>query len=200
MATKDLGLKFTKLILRYNKSKMFYTYAYLRSNGTPYYIGMGTGRRAFVKHSNVKVPPPERILFLKTGLTHGEAVRHEIYMISVLGRKDKGEGILWNFTDGGEGVPGNNRGILTAIERNPNHQKDAFARMLELNPNHQSKAGILGAKKLHELYPDTASKTMSKTNSTKVQCTVTGHISNHGGLARWQRARGIDPLNKRVIG
>ena len=179
---------------------MFYTYAYLRLDGTPYYIGMGSGQRAFCKQRRTKVPPIERILFLKTGLTHEEAIRHEIYMISIFGRKDKGTGILWNFTDGGEGVPGNNTGIMTAIARNPNHQKDAFARVLELNPNHQSDVGKLGAKKLHNSHPDLASKTMSKTNSVKVQCTVTGHISNHGGLARWQRARGIDTSNKLVLG
>jgi hypothetical protein len=179
---------------------MFYTYAYLRSNGTPYYIGMGKGRRAFVKHSNVKVPPHERILFLKTGLTHEEAVRHEIYMISVLGRKDKGEGILWNFTDGGEGVPGNNTGIMTAISRNPNHQRETFQKMLDKDPEHQSKAGKLGGKRRHELYPDLSSNTAQKTNSVRVQCTITGHVSNHGALAKWQRARGIDPSNKRVLG
>ena len=179
---------------------MYYTYAYLRVDGTPYYIGMGKGGRAFSKQHRVKVPPKERILFLKTNLTHSEAIRHEIYMIAILGRKDKGTGILWNFTDGGEGVPGNNTGIMTAIARNPSHQKDAFARIIELNPNHQSEAGVLGAQKLHDLHPELASKTMSKTNSVKVQCTVTGHISNHGGLAKWQRARGIDTTNKRVLG
>jgi hypothetical protein len=137
---------------------------------------------------------------LKTGLTHKEAVRHEIYMISVLGRKDKGEGILWNFTSGGEGVPGNNTGILTSISRNPDHQKEAFQRMLDKDPEHQSKAGKIGAQKLHQLHPDLASDTARKTNSIKVQCTVTGYISNHGALAKWQRARGIDPSNKKVLG
>jgi hypothetical protein len=43
--------------------------------------------RDLVYQSNIAV------LFLKTGLTHREAVRHEIYMIAVLGRKDKGEGV-----------------------------------------------------------------------------------------------------------
>jgi len=43
---------------------------------------------------------------LKTGLTEEEAFRHEKYMIYVLGRKDLGTGILWNFTDGGEGSSG----------------------------------------------------------------------------------------------
>lgn len=83
----------------------YYTYAYLREDGTPYYIGKGKDNRAFKEHL-VKVPPKDRILFLKTGLTEEEAFRHEIYMIAVLGRKDIGTGILWNFTDGGEGTTG----------------------------------------------------------------------------------------------
>ena len=43
---------------------------------------------------------------LKTGLTFEESVKHEIYMIDVLGRKDLGTGILRNLTNGGEGRVG----------------------------------------------------------------------------------------------
>ena len=83
--------------------KNFYTYAYLREDGTPFYIGRGKGRRAFGKH-RVGPPPRDRILFLKTGLTYSESVKHEMYMISIFGRKDNGTGILRNLTDGGEGT------------------------------------------------------------------------------------------------
>jgi hypothetical protein len=86
-------------------NRNFYTYAYLREDGTPYYIGKGCGNRAFKGH-NVFVPPNERILFLKKNLTEEEAFRHEVYMIAVFGRKNIGTGILWNFTDGGEGTSG----------------------------------------------------------------------------------------------
>jgi hypothetical protein len=82
----------------------FYTYAYLREDGTPYYIGKGKGGRAFHPYNrNAPCPPKERILFLKTGLSEEEAFRHEMYMIAVFGRKDLGTGILRNLTDGGEG-------------------------------------------------------------------------------------------------
>ena len=84
----------------------FYTYAYLRENGTPYYIGKGQRDRAFTKHKNVKVPPLNRILILKRNLTEAEAFKHEKYMIFVFGRKDLGTGILCNFTEGGEGTSG----------------------------------------------------------------------------------------------
>lgn len=84
----------------------YYTYTYLRLDGTPYYIGRGKGDRAQDKTHRVAVPPPERILFLKRGMTYEGATKHEIYMISIFGRKDKNTGILRNLTDGGEGRRG----------------------------------------------------------------------------------------------
>ena len=87
----------------------YYTYAYLREDGTPYYIGKGRGRRAIIPHYGtlVKRPPnKDRILYLKKNLTEEEAFRHEIYMINVLGRKDLGTGILRNGTNGGDGSAG----------------------------------------------------------------------------------------------
>jgi len=86
----------------------YYTYAYLREDKTPYYIGKGSSRRIYEKHSRVCAPPKDisRIIFLKKNLTEEEAFKHEIYMISVFGRKDLGTGILHNRTNGGEGVSG----------------------------------------------------------------------------------------------
>jgi hypothetical protein len=84
--------------------RRFYTYAYLRQDKTPYYIGKGSGNRAFSKNGRtISLPPKERILILKKNLTEEEAFKHEIYLIAIFGRKDLGTGILYNFTDGGEG-------------------------------------------------------------------------------------------------
>jgi hypothetical protein len=85
----------------------YYTYAYLRKDGTPYYIGKGTGNRAHLQlNHKVYTPEKERVLYLKQNLTEEEANRHEVYMINVLGRKDNGTGILLNLTSGGEGISG----------------------------------------------------------------------------------------------
>ena len=86
----------------------FYTYAYLREDGTPYYIGKGQTRRLYQKGGKPCGVPKDksRIIKLKQNLTEEEAFKHEIYMISVFGRKDLGTGILYNRTDGGEGASG----------------------------------------------------------------------------------------------
>lgn len=86
--------------------KKYYTYAYLREDGTPYYIGKGSGKRAYVKSGRViHTPPEDRILILKNNLLEEEAFRHEKYMIGVYKLKTEG-GLLHNKTYGGEGPSG----------------------------------------------------------------------------------------------
>jgi hypothetical protein len=86
----------------------FYTYAYLREDKTPYYIGKGSRKRAYTRGKGDIKPPKDksRIILLKQNLTEEEAFKHEIYMIAVFGRKDLGTGILHNRTDGGDGSSG----------------------------------------------------------------------------------------------
>jgi hypothetical protein len=87
---------------------VYYTYAYLREDRSPYYIGKGKGKRVYEKCGRTIKPPKDksRILILKQNLTEAEAFRHEVYMIAVYGRKDLGTGILHNRTNGGEGGSG----------------------------------------------------------------------------------------------
>ena len=95
--------------------KEYYTYAYLREDRTPYYIGKGKGNRAYVDHKGyVFVPPEDRVLILKHFDNEEDAFKHEIYLIGVFGRKDLGTGILWNRTNGGDGTSG---AILTETTR-----------------------------------------------------------------------------------
>lgn len=87
---------------------IYYTYAYLREDGTPYYIGKGQGDRAYRKRYRGINPPNNRtrILILKKNLIEEEAFKHEKYMIAIFGRKDLGTGILHNKTNGGDGISG----------------------------------------------------------------------------------------------
>jgi hypothetical protein len=89
-------------------SPKYYTYAYLREDRTPYYIGKGKENRAYVRNGRSIRPPKDksRIIFLKQNLTEEEAFKHEIYMIAVFGRIDLGTGILHNKTNGGDGTSG----------------------------------------------------------------------------------------------
>jgi hypothetical protein len=87
----------------------FYAYLWLRADGTPYYAGKGSGRRAFQKHrlGRMLYPPKEKsnILLIPCG-TEAEAFAQEMVLIDLYGRKDEGTGILRNFADGGEGSAG----------------------------------------------------------------------------------------------
>jgi hypothetical protein len=85
----------------------FYSYLWMREDGTPRYVGKGTGKRAFIRGSHHLRPPKDKSLILIfPAATEAEAIASEIVMIDLFGRKDLGTGCLRNFTDGGDGVSG----------------------------------------------------------------------------------------------
>ncbi len=100
------------------KNNQSYVYVIYRLDGTPCYVGKGTGDRIedhFKKSHNVHLA---RIVAKAGGilpyrkvaenLTHDEAFAAEIALIATIGRMTQG-GPLVNMTDGGDGVRGHKR-------------------------------------------------------------------------------------------
>jgi hypothetical protein len=166
----------------------FYTYAYLREDKTPYYIGKGKENRSRVNCGrSIHKPSEDRILILKKNLTEEEAFKHEIYMIAVLGRKDLGTGILRNRTNGGEGTSGR---ICTEETREKlkklRHTIETKKRLRDVNlgriisPEHRAKISkaLLGRKLTDEtkrkIGVASKSRVLSDDARTKIANTLRG--------------------------
>ena len=90
----------------------FYVYAYLRSRsskygsaGSPYYIGKGSGKRAFTKYRGEIYPPHDKSLIkiIASNLDELSAFQLEKTLVQQYGRIDLTTGCLRNKADGGIG-------------------------------------------------------------------------------------------------
>jgi hypothetical protein len=86
-------------------AKQYYSYMWLRLDGTPYYAGKGTGKRVFVRHGRFNAPKDKSRILIFSMLNEAEAFESEIALIELFGRKDLGTGCLHNRTPGGENPP-----------------------------------------------------------------------------------------------
>ena len=112
---------------------MFYTYLWLREDGSPYYVGKGTLERAHRKGA----PPEERII-VQEWLSEEQAFTAEIFLIAFYGRIDLGTGCLRNLTAGGEGIDSVSMqrrwAAMTAEQRRKMSQKpDTFGSTLSIS-------------------------------------------------------------------
>jgi hypothetical protein len=85
---------------------MFYTYLWLRENGTPYYVGKGSGNRAQQSVEKHRPPKDKERIIVQEFESEDDAFLVEKLYIALWGRKNNSTGILKNLTDGGEGPSG----------------------------------------------------------------------------------------------
>ena len=140
----------------------FYVYAYIRdkdsstgTSGTPYYIGKGTGNRAFAKHYAPIPTDKSNIIFINQNLTEQQAHNLEIELIAKYGRKDLGTGILHNRTNGGEGI--SNPSLAT-------REKLAYAKRNE-SPETKLKRSIAAKNRLRSPLSEETKQKISNSNS-----------------------------------
>lgn len=108
---------------------IFYTYMWLREDATPYYVGKGKGKRAFINAGhNVLRPKHKSRVVVQYWETEKEAFEMEKWFISLFGRKDNSTGILRNLTDGGENPP---KMIGNAHAKGKKHSAEANAKKSE---------------------------------------------------------------------
>lgn len=90
----------------------YYAYIYYDHNHVPFYVGKGTGNRAWIHTHNGYRPINKRLAYLKSidakvtiglygGLSELEASELETHLIATIGRKCKSTGPLINIAYGG---------------------------------------------------------------------------------------------------
>jgi hypothetical protein len=122
-------------------NNQFYAYLYLRKNGTPYYAGKGKGRRAFdlIGHRGPKPPKDRSRVVVINCRNEREALDTEKELIRNWGRKDNGTGVLYNLTDGGEGVSGWVASSETKNKMSTAHMGNTYCLGHKWSPEHRAK-------------------------------------------------------------
>jgi hypothetical protein len=127
----------------------YYTYLWLREDGTPCYVGKGSGERAYRKGS----PPRDRVL-IQPHPSEEDAFAAEIFLIAYYGRKDIETGVLINHTDGGDGASGNRRSEKTrrllSLQKMGN-QNGCGPRRFPRSPEHREKLAATRRGKINSL-------------------------------------------------
>jgi hypothetical protein len=135
----------------------FYVYAYLREDGTPYYIGKGNEKRAWNSHKRTNgtdlLPKDKnKIVIIVDGLEEQVAFDYEEFLIFEYGRKDLGTGILRNVSNGGGfGSSGYKHTEEALLKISTKAEESANNRVAEGTHNFQ-----------HQVHPNLGGKVSSK--------------------------------------
>ena len=160
--------------------KIFYTYLWLRANGIPFYVGKGTGRRAFQTDDHyVKCPKDKLRILVQEHPTEQDALEAERFFIAYYGRKDLGRGPLRNITDGGDRGP---TGMVWSEIQKQKLRKPKAPRTAEHCKN---LALALTGKKVSEATRRKQSESATrrfKSSEERLKASIAGKL---GAAARW---------------
>jgi hypothetical protein len=185
----------------------YYTYIYKDPtrqyqglDGEPIYVGKGRTNRAYVKHSNKHLNGRLRKLKAQSKEHHIEIINTtnecaaywlEIVFIKAFGRKDLGEGTLFNHTDGGDGGTVSIALMKRMINDNPMKPgmttSSSFVKG-EPNPypwtnERKEKARIAKLGSSNPLYGK--SEASAHLNSVKASCINCHQMTTVGNITRW---------------
>jgi hypothetical protein len=184
---------------------MFYTYLWLRYDGTPYYVGKGKKNRAFVAHSagNKLKPPSREKIILQEWPNEVDAYEAERLLIYYYGRIDLGTGCLRNLTSGGEGSDhwkGKQRSEATLKKMSKPHLK---SRKTVCTHGHQRVPGAgkcLTCQKEYNAarYPQLQGMTKEQRREHKTRALS----DSHKGKVPWNKGvhTNLTPWNKDFVG
>lgn len=179
---------------------MFYVYAYLREDLTPYYIGKGSNERAWKSHTrtngtNLLPKDKNKIVILKEDLTEDEAYEIESILIAQYGRKDLGTGILHNLTDGGRGNESGYKHSDEAIQKLKNKGKElAQKRIGEGTHNfiNNPPKPNLGGKVTKKLVAEGKHNLLKRPDGTSVASDRVAAGTHHFLDSEWKKQNGIN--------
>jgi len=179
---------------------MFYVYTYLREDSTPYYVGKGSGERAFKKWGKGIKPPKDssRIVIVEDNLDEQTAFNLERKLIAEYGRKDLGTGILYNMTDGGEGSSGHKTRGWTWSEESKNKRRGsgnpAFGKPSSQKQKEVTSKRVKGKKQSKETIEKRAAKLKGMFVGEKSP--VYGRKKTPEEIARYLESRVYKPLTE----
>lgn len=153
----------------------FYVYLFLRTDGTPYYVGKGTGNRQWRRRrggANLPADPARNIRILD-GMSEEDAHAWEKLLIARWGCKHNGTGILRNLTDGGEGASNPPESVraklsaaLTAVWSDPGARAKMIALQTATQSDIEARARNSAAVKAAKSTPDARAKTGAKSKAS----------------------------------
>lgn len=158
--------------------KTFYTYIWLREDGTPYYVGKGSGRRGFISNCHkVRRPIEDENILIQEFASEEDAFLAEMFLISFYGRKDLGEGSLQNHTNGGDTGPS---------RLGKRHSAESIEKMRKAKRGNTSALG-------HRLSKEARTR-IGEINRRRIVSEETRQKNRECALRRWHSERGTECL------